>query len=154
MRTEYFLFVHHTTSILAKLSTWCFEHSGDISSSLLVNPSHTDEPWEGRTTCLWIHNIYIYISLYLSIYICIYIYLSIYLSLQREKEREREREKERESIQQEQQEINFICKSFQQCLYQLHIYNKILLQLSNLQIVFFTNFDFLLFRNVNINIKN
>ena len=27
MRTEYFLFVHHTTSILAKLSTWCFEHS-------------------------------------------------------------------------------------------------------------------------------
>ena len=23
MRTEYFLFVHHTTSILAKLSTWC-----------------------------------------------------------------------------------------------------------------------------------
>ena len=48
MRTEYFLFVHHTTSILAKLSTWCFEHSGDISFSLLVNPSHTDESWEGR----------------------------------------------------------------------------------------------------------
>ena len=43
MRTEYFLFVYHTTSILAKLSTWCFEHSGDISCSLLVNPSHTDE---------------------------------------------------------------------------------------------------------------
>ena len=152
MRTEYFLFVHHTTSILAKLSTWCFEHSGDIRSSLLVNPSHTDESWEGRTTCLWIHNIYIYISLYLSIYICIYIYLSI--SIERERERKRERERERESIQQEQQEINLICKSFQQCLYQLHIYNKILLQLSNLQIVFFTNFDFLLFRNVNINIKN
>ena len=36
MRTKYFLFVHHTTSILAKLSTWCFEHSGDISCSLLV----------------------------------------------------------------------------------------------------------------------
>ena len=41
-----FLFVHHTTSILAKLSTWCFEHSGDIGCSLLVNPSHTDESWE------------------------------------------------------------------------------------------------------------
>ena len=48
MRTEYFLFVHHTTSILAKVSTWCFEHSGEISFSLLVNPSHTDESWEGR----------------------------------------------------------------------------------------------------------
>ena len=58
MRTEYFLFVHCTTSIWAKLRTWCFEHSGDISS-LLVNPSHTDEPWEGRNTCLRIYiNIY------------------------------------------------------------------------------------------------
>ena len=64
MRTEYFLFVHHTTSILAKISTWCFEHSGDISCSLLVNPSHTDESWEGRNTCLWIY-IYIYIYIYI-----------------------------------------------------------------------------------------
>ena len=47
--TEYFLFVYHTTSILAKLSTWCFEHSGDISCSLLVNPSHTDESWNDET---------------------------------------------------------------------------------------------------------
>ena len=47
MRTECFLFVHHTTSTLAKLTTWRFEHSGDISCSLLVNPSHTDESWEG-----------------------------------------------------------------------------------------------------------
>ena len=39
---------------IAKLSTWCFEHSGDISFSLLVNPSHTDESWEGRNTCMWI----------------------------------------------------------------------------------------------------
>ena len=39
MRTEYFLFVQHTTTILAKLSTWCAEHSDDISCSLLVNPS-------------------------------------------------------------------------------------------------------------------
>ena len=60
MRTKYFLFVHHTTSILAKLSTWCFEHSGDISCSLLVNPSHTDESWEGRNTCLWIYTLWIY----------------------------------------------------------------------------------------------
>ena len=56
-RTEYFLFVHHTTSILAKLSTWCFEHSGDISCSLLVNPSHTDESREGRNTCMWIYTL-------------------------------------------------------------------------------------------------
>ena len=68
MRTKFFLFVHHTTSILAKLSTWCFEHSGDISYSLLVNPSHTDESSEGRNTCMWIY-IYIYI------YNCKYIYL-------------------------------------------------------------------------------
>ena len=26
-----------------------FEHSGDISCSLPVNPSHTDESWEERT---------------------------------------------------------------------------------------------------------
>ena len=32
---------------MAKPSTWCFEHSGDISFSLVVNPSHTDESWEG-----------------------------------------------------------------------------------------------------------
>ena len=56
MRTEYFLFVHHTTNILAKLTTWCFEHFGDISCSLLVNPSHTDESWEGQNTSLWIYN--------------------------------------------------------------------------------------------------
>ena len=65
MKTEYFLFVHQTTSILATLSTWCFEHSGDISCSLLVNPSHTDE--------------YIFICIYK--YTCIYKYLSIYIYL-------------------------------------------------------------------------
>ena len=42
--------------MLAKLSTWCFEHFGDISCSLLVNPSNTDESWEGR--------IYIYIYIH------------------------------------------------------------------------------------------
>ena len=57
MRTKY-LFAHHTTSILAKLSTWWFEHSGDISCSLLINWSHTDESWEGRNMCM---RIYIYI---------------------------------------------------------------------------------------------
>ena len=46
MRTEYFLFVRHSTSILARLRTWIFEHSGDISCSLLINSSHTDESWE------------------------------------------------------------------------------------------------------------
>ena len=52
-----FLFVHHTKSILAKLNTRCFEHFGDISCSLLVIPSHTDESWEGRNTCLWMFRI-------------------------------------------------------------------------------------------------
>ena len=70
MRTEYFLFFHHSTSILV-LSTWCFEESGGVNYSLLVNPSHTDESWEGRNTCLWIY-IYIY---YIYTYIYIYIYL-------------------------------------------------------------------------------
>ena len=56
------IFCLFTTSISAKLSTWCFEHSGDIICSLLVDPSHTDESWEGRNTCLWI-------------YICICIYI-------------------------------------------------------------------------------
>ena len=37
---------------------------------------------------------------------------------------------------------NFFSKSFRQRLSQLHIYIKILLQLSNLQIVLFTNFNF------------
>ena len=64
IRTEYFLFVHHTISILAKLSIWCFEHSGDITCCLLVHPSQTDESYEGQNTCLWI-SIYIYIYIYI-----------------------------------------------------------------------------------------
>ena len=51
----------------------------------------------------------------------------------------------RESIQ---QEINFVCKSFRQRLYQLHIYNKILLQSSNLQI-----YQICYYRYGNTNIK-
>ena len=43
MRTKYFLFVHHTTSILAKLSIWCFEHFGDISCSLLVTCANVSQ---------------------------------------------------------------------------------------------------------------
>ena len=62
MRAEYFLFVHHTTSISTKLSAWCFEHFGDISRSLLFNPSHTlmSPGWEGRDTCLWIYTLWIH----------------------------------------------------------------------------------------------
>ena len=83
MKTGYFLFVHHTTSILAKFSTWCFEHSGDISCSALVDPSHTDESWKGGNTCLWIdiYSIcgcgytYIHVS-WCYIYIYIYIYIA------------------------------------------------------------------------------
>ena len=36
----------------------------NISCSLLVNPSHTDESWEGQNTCVWIYicNIYVYLK--------------------------------------------------------------------------------------------
>ena len=61
---------------------------------------------------------YIYMSIYVYIYIYIYIYIYMYYMY---------------SIP---QDINFLCKSFQLCFYQLHIYNKIVLQLSNLQIVY------------------
>ena len=81
VRTEYFLFVHYTTSILAKLSTWCFEQSGDISCSLLVNPSHTDESWEGRNKCLWLTYIYVYIYIYIYIYIIFHTWYKCYLWL-------------------------------------------------------------------------
>ena len=55
MKREYFSFFYHTTSILAKLSTCCFEHSGDMRVSLLVNMRHSEYSWEGRNTCLWIY---------------------------------------------------------------------------------------------------
>ena len=57
MTTEYFLFVQRTKCILAKLNTWCFQHSGDISCSLRVNPILTDESWEGGNTCLLIYTL-------------------------------------------------------------------------------------------------
>ena len=60
MRPEHFLFVHHTTRIFAKLSTWYFEQCDDNSCSLLVNPSHTDESWAGHITCLRIYVLWIY----------------------------------------------------------------------------------------------
>ena len=49
-----------TTSTLAMLSTRCFELPGDISFSLLVNPSHADGSWEWRNMCLWIYTLWIY----------------------------------------------------------------------------------------------
>ena len=45
---------------LSYINTWSFEHSGDISCSLLVNPSHNDESWAGQNTCLWIYTLWIY----------------------------------------------------------------------------------------------
>ena len=57
MGAEYFLFVHNTASPSAKLSTWCFEHSNDISPSLLINRSHTDESWEARNSFRWIYTL-------------------------------------------------------------------------------------------------
>ena len=38
--------INHSTQNKS-LSTWCFEHSGGISCSLLVNVSHTGESWAG-----------------------------------------------------------------------------------------------------------
>ena len=63
---------------------------------------------------------------------------------------QRERERKRESIQ---EKINFLCKSFRLCLYQLHIYNKMLLQLSNLQIPFLQTLIFHYYSNGNTNIE-
>ena len=55
------------------------EHSGDISCSVLVDPSHTDESWEGRNTCIWIYMyIYIYIYMYVCMYVCMCAYVYIY----------------------------------------------------------------------------
>ena len=74
MRTEYF-FVrspHHKHFGKAQhLVLWVSSISSIINCSLLVNPSHTDESWEGRNMCLWIYiyniyNIYIYIYIHLS----------------------------------------------------------------------------------------
>ena len=60
MRTEYFLFVHHNTSILSKFTTLSFEQSGDINCSLDVNSSHTDESSEGRNARHWIYALNIF----------------------------------------------------------------------------------------------
>ena len=54
------IFCSYTTSILAKLSTWCFEHSGNINCSLLINLSHTDESWARWNMCMWICMLWIY----------------------------------------------------------------------------------------------
>ena len=54
------LFCLFTKSIMAKLNTWSFEQSGEISGSLTVHPSHTDEPWVGRNTRLRIYTFWIY----------------------------------------------------------------------------------------------
>ena len=43
----------------------CLEHFGEINCSLLVDPSHSDESWKGRNTCL---RIYIHICIYIYIY--------------------------------------------------------------------------------------
>ena len=92
--------------------------------------------------------------------LCIYIYIYLYIYIYRERERERKRETETERRRDRerqgesiQQEINFLCKSFRQRLYQLHIYNKILLQSSNLQILFLQILIFDYYRNGNTNMK-
>ena len=61
MRTEYFLFAQHTTSILGKISTWCFEHSGEISCSLLLTLAKLMSPGKDETrVCLCIRSEFIH----------------------------------------------------------------------------------------------
>ena len=73
MRTEYFFFVHHTTIILGKLSNWCFEHSGNISCSLLINRATLMSPANDEThVCGYIY-IYIYIFIYICMCVCVYV---------------------------------------------------------------------------------
>ena len=62
MRTEKFLFDQHTRSILAKLRTWCFEHSGDSSCFLLGNVRNTDQSFEGQRTFLWLYSLNLFIE--------------------------------------------------------------------------------------------
>ena len=52
---------------------WQSSALGTLSTlaTSVVNPSHTDESWEGRNTCLWIY-LWIYIYIYIYIYICVY----------------------------------------------------------------------------------
>ena len=86
MRAKYFLFVHHTASISAKLSTWCFvEHPGDIRSVVLYSLTQatlmSSEKDETRV-CGYIYKIYIYIYIYIcyiNIYYIYYIYYIIYI---------------------------------------------------------------------------
>ena len=58
MRTN-FMFVHSPEEIWQSSAPY-LEHSGDIGYSLLVEPRHTDESWEGH--------IYIYIYIYIYLY--------------------------------------------------------------------------------------
>ena len=54
----YFIYIFITTYIYIHMypiwlsSAPCLEHSGDINYSLLVDPSCTDESWEGWNLCL------------------------------------------------------------------------------------------------------
>ena len=50
MRTN-FMFARPPQAFCQR-SALCLEHSGDINCSLLVDPSSTDESWEGQNTCL------------------------------------------------------------------------------------------------------
>ena len=80
MRAEYFLVVHHTISILGKLSTWCFEHSGDISCSLYsLTQAPVMSPGKDETRVCGNIYIYIYIYIYITTYITIYIYIYLYI---------------------------------------------------------------------------
>ena len=64
MRTGCFSFVHHTTSILAKLSSWCSEHS--VTSVVLYSSTRASLMSPGKDET-YIYNIYIYIYIYIYI---------------------------------------------------------------------------------------
>ena len=50
-----FIYIYIYTYIYDLYIQFIYEHSDDISCCLVVNPSHTDESWEGRNTCMWIN---------------------------------------------------------------------------------------------------
>ena len=55
MRTEYFLLLHHSRSILAKLSTYLVLSALSWHQFFPSQWPSIDPSWEGRNTCLWIY---------------------------------------------------------------------------------------------------
>ena len=66
--TYIYIYTYKDIYIYTYIHTYTYMHThthihSKSSCSLLVNPSHTGESWEGRNTCMWI-------SIYLNILAC------------------------------------------------------------------------------------